>query len=568
MTVTKKTLVAQLKEAANLLEVLNDDPFRAKAYGNAARSLDAFEGDVETLFAEERLTEIRGVGRGLAGELYALKEHDHLPLLDELYTRVPEGVRRLFVVSGLGAKKIAVLWENGIEDLEGLLAAAEDGRVASLKGFGKKSAASLAEGARFALAAMQRYRLDVAERYAEVLAEALAIALRNARVLAAGDLRRGLETVGVLELVVVGAPADEVAAAIEPLVHEVTVEGEVISARLEARGLRLTVTDEDALGAVLALRTGGDAYREELVKRASERGFDLREDGLFREGKRLPTPDEADLFAMLDLSYTPPERREAARPVPVNHLVTLADVKGVIHNHSSWSDGAASLREMVAAARALGYRYLAMADHSRSSYYAGGLSIERVYKQAEEVAEIREELKGEEGDFEVLHGLEVDILSDGSLDYPDEVLALLDYAVVSVHQNFTLSEAEQTARIVRAVGSPFASILAHPTGRLLLRRPSYAVDLEAVLSACAEAGTVVEINANTRRLDLDWRWVVQAKELGCTFSIDPDAHHPDGYHDVRYGVLMARKAGLTPEDVVNTAPTASAFLERLKARPG
>ena len=209
-----------------------------------------------------------------------------------------------------------------------------------------------------------------------------------------------------------------------------------------------------------------------------------------------------------------------------------------------------------------------MADHSRSSYYAGGLSIERVFRQAEEVAEIREELREEGSDFEVLHGLEVDILTDGSLDYPDEVLMVLDYAVVSVHQNFTLSEAEQTARIVRAVGSPFASILAHPTGRLLLRRPPYAVDLEAVLSACAEAGTVVEINANTRRLDLDWRWVVRAKELGCTFSIDPDAHHPDGYHDVRYGVLMARKAGLTPEDVVNTAPTASAFLGRLKARPG
>ena len=472
------------------------------------------------------------------------------------------------MVSGLGAKKIAVLWENGIEDLEGLLEAAEDGRMASLKGFGKKSAASLAQGARFALAAMQRYRLDVAERYAEVLAEALAIALPGARVLAAGDLRRGLETVGVLELVVMGAPASEVAAAIGGLVHEATVEGEVVNARLEARRLRLAVTDEDALGAVLALRTGGDAYSEKLVERASERGFDLRENGLFRDDKRLPTPDETDLFAMLGLPYTPPERREEAQPVSMNDLLALADMKGVVHNHSSWSDGAASLREMVAAARALGYRYLAMADHSRSSYYAGGLSIERVFKQAEEVAEIREELREEGSDFEVLHGLEVDILTDGSLDYPDEVLAVLDYAVVSVHQNFTLSEAEQTARIVRAVRSPFASILAHPTGRLLLRRPSYAVDLEAVLAACAEAGTVVEINANTRRLDLDWRWVVRAEELGCTFSIDPDAHHPDGYGDVRYGVLMARKAGLTPEDVVNTAPTASAFLGRLKARPG
>ena len=239
-------------------------------------------------------------------------------------------------------------------------------------------------------------------------------------------------------------------------------------------------------------------------------------------------------------------------------------MRGLIHNHSTWSDAVFSIREMVAGARARGYAYLGMGDHSRTSYYANGLSIERVMAQAKEIEEIRAELAAEGSDFELLHGLEVDILPDGTLDYPDEIMATLDYAVVSVHQNFTLSEKAQTERIVRAVHNPYAKILGHLTGRLVLRRPGYAVDQNAVIEACAETGTIIEINANPHRLDMDWRWVIKAKERGCKFSINPDAHHTDGFDDVYYGVLMARKAGLSKEDVVNTAATGGGFLERLK----
>jgi DNA polymerase (family 10) len=245
----------------------------------------------------------------------------------------------------------------------------------------------------------------------------------------------------------------------------------------------------------------------------------------------------------------------------IEDLVTLSDIRGLVHVHTDWSDGAASLRSMVAAAQAHGYRYLATADHSRTSAYANGLSVERVLAQAEEIEAVRH---GLDSGFELLHGMEVDILTDGSLDYPEELLAQLDYTVVSVHQGFRLSRRQQTERIIRAVQHPKAKILGHATGRLLLRRPGYEVDLEAVIAACADAGTVLELNGNPHRLDLDWEWVARAKAAGCRFAINPDAHTIQGCDDVRYGVLQARKAGLRVADVVNSAPTASAFLQQLK----
>ena len=285
---------------------------------------------------------------------------------------------------------------------------------------------------------------------------------------------------------------------------------------------------------------------------------------MYKNGERLETPREQDVLDILDSPYIVPERREFTDPEPTTKLITVSDIRGQIHNHSTWSDAVHSLREMVAAARAGGWNYLAMADHSRTSYYANGLSTERVYAQAKEIHEIRAELKDEGSDFGLLHGIEVDILADGELDYPAEVLATLDYTVVSVHQNFTLSRAKQTERIVRAVENPHAKILGHLTGRILLRRPAYEVDQLAIIDACAATGTILEINASPYRLDMDWRMVIEAKKRGCRFSINPDAHHRDGFADIYYGAMTARKAGLTPEDVVNTAADAESFLARLK----
>ncbi|UCH24311.1 MAG: hypothetical protein JSV66_10155 [Trueperaceae bacterium] len=561
---SKKELAAQLKEAAQLLEVLGQDPFRVRAYQNAARQLERFEGDLDALIREGRLTEIRGIGRGLAAELSECAEIGSLTILDRLYQEVPEGVRELFRVGGFGAKKIAVLWRHGIVSLEKLVAAAEDGSLARLKGFGAKSAETALEAARFALAARKRMRLDEAEVLAAYLREKIAMAFPEAQLTVAGELRRGLETVGLLDLVVTGVTSAELKGVLRAVLDE--VQGDGLSGRHLGYEVRFTAAEETTFGAVLAYRTGSRAYVERLREVATDQAMTFSATGLRIEDGFLETRTEASLFESLGLPYLDPALREERAAKPLGNLIDFKDVRGLVHNHSTWSDGVFSIREMVEAARRLGYRYLAMGDHSRSSGYANGLSIERLSAQAEEIEEIRAELKAEGAAFELLHGVEVDILSEGELDYPDEVLEKLDYTVVSVHQNFTLSSKAQTARIVKAVRHPHATILGHATGRLLLRRPGYQVDLEAVIEACAETETVIEINANPYRLDLDWRWLRWAKALGCLFSINPDAHHTDGFEDVRYGVMMARKAGLTAEDVVNTAPTGEAFLRRLKRR--
>lgn len=563
--VTKYDVVSQLEEISLLLDVLGEDAFRAKSYASAARNLETFEGDFETLFAEDKLTNIRGIGKSLATELASLKTQETMTLLQELRERVPESVRGLFRVSGLGAKKVAALWQNGITGVEELIEAAKDGRIASMKGFGKKSAENFQKAAEFVLNSEKRMRLDVAEHLANSLVNLLKEALPKSRIEISGSLRRCLETVGNINLLISGATAKDVAKVLEPAVTINEVLEGLLSASLEGRMIYITIADEKNFGAVLAYQTGNYEYRQMLLEKSGETGFELSETGLRQNDKVIETKTEEDFFKRLHLPYVEPELREEKNPKPVKSLLEPSDMRGLVHNHSTWSDAQNSIREMVQAARERGYNYLAMADHSRASYYANGLSIERVYAQAKEIEQIRQELKAEGSDFELLHGIEVDILSDGSLDYPDEVLAKLDYTVVSVHQNFTLSEADQTKRIVQAVLHPYAKILGHATGRLLLRRPSYAVDVQAVIEACAEAKTVIEINASPYRLDLDWRWVIKAKELGCKFSINPDAHVTHGFDDVRYGVMMARKAGLTPDDVVNTAATGRAFLAMLKS---
>ena len=564
----KKGLVRQLTEVSRLLEVLGAEGFRANAYAAAARSLDAFEGDFTGLFAARRLHELRGIGRSLAAEMYALERLPRLAVLDELYAQVPPGVRSLLRISGLGPKKARQLWLGGITDPAELAVAAADGRLARLKGFGAKSAQVLGEAAAFALRGAARLRLDQAEALAAAFELTFMRALPEAALYWAGELRRKLETVGTLEAVVVGAVTAELLTVLAELEPEPLGSGAGVALRLEGRAVVLYSVSDDGLGAAVVFRTGDEAFVAALQARAEAQGLIFSAAGLFGGDQLLPTPGEADVFARLELPYVPPERRDVPLGEPAEDLITLADVRGLVHNHTSWSDGAVPLREMVARARELGYSYLALADHSKTSYYANGLSIERVFAQAREVAAVRAELRAEGSDFALLHGMEVDILPDGTLDYPDEVLATLDYAVVSVHQHFTLAEAKQTERVVRAVQNPYASILAHPTGRLLLQRPGYDIDLGAVIQACAETGTVVELNASPYRLDLDWRVARRAQGLGCRFSIDPDAHHPDGYDDVRYGVLMARKAGLRAADVVNTAPSAAAFLARLKPAPG
>jgi DNA polymerase (family X) len=562
---TKKQVVAQLEETAQLLELLGEDAFRAKAFGNAARQLDSFEGNFEELFGQKRLTEIRGIGKTLATELYLLSDdYEVIPSLEALYTQVPESVRGLFRVAGLGPKKVAVLWQSGIGSLAELLQAAQDGRIAKLKSFGEKSAEKILESTKFLLANQSRMRLDVAEVCTNLIYKHLEQHLPKAKIDISGEFRRRCETVGEIEFVVAQTTMPELQKVLEPLVHSIIIQDNILTAKIENYILRITLCDIEVFGVALAYRTGHSEFFDALQQQAVSKGLELQLTGLYKNGKRLNTDGEQALFEPLGIPWLIPELRESARLEYSQKIITQQDIRGMVHNHSNWSDAENSIREMVRGAQERGYNYLAMADHSRTSYYANGLSIERVIEQAKEIETIRQELKDQGSDFELLHGIEVDILSDGSLDYPDDVLSLLDYTVVSVHQNFTLSEEAQTKRIVKAVRHPKAKILGHMTGRLLLRRQPYAVDIQAVIEACAESKTIIEINANPYRLDLDWRWVIKAKELGCRFSINPDAHVVSGFDDIRYGVMMARKAGLTADDVVNTALSGKDFLSLLK----
>ena len=566
MSINKKQLASQLNEVAALLDVLAQDPFKAKAYQNAARNIENYDGDINELLEQNRLTDIRGVGKGLATELSILKTTDTLPILEDLHQKVPEPVRKLFNVSGLGTKKIAALWQAGIDSLQELISASEDGRLASMKGFGKKSAEKFATAAMFALESEQCFRLDAAEVMAAQVLAGFQERFPGGLIVITGELRRSLEVIRSLDFVVTGVEIEALSTWLRDLSNDVRIEDKAVRMQLESKQFVFFVTEPAAFVTTLTKTTGSQAFFESLQSHATTQGYTLNANGLIQEGADAPEAlkDEQALFTRLHLSYVIPEQREGTQLRFPDPVIQPEDVRGLVHNHSTWSDAVFSIRDMVTAARERGYAYLAMADHSRTSYYANGLSSERVLAQAQEINEIRAELKAEGSDFGLLHGIEVDILPDGSLDYPEDILAQLDYTVISVHQNFTLSEADMTQRIINAVQNPHSSILGHMTGRLLLRRPAYAVDVRAVIAACAETGTVIEINANPYRLDLDWRYVIEAKAQGCKFSINPDAHHTSGFDDVRFGVKMAQKAGLRKEDVVNTAPTADAFLRLLK----
>ncbi len=559
----KKQVVVQLKQAASLLELLAEDTFRARAFLNASRQLDDFKGDFLKLYQEKRLEEIKGIGKSLAGEIYAIK-NGSLPILIELITQVPRGVLELFSVSGLGAKKIRQLWQNDIDSLGKLVQAGKEGVLADLKGFGAKSTKSILSAAEFALRIQGRFRLDEATTIAEQLIGTLRRKFPRAKVEVAGDLRRGYETIKEINIVLANVSFNQIEATIKELV-EIEAKKPLITFNYQAYPFKIIVTELSNFGATLALWTGNSDYKEMLLKCAEEKGYKLSAtEGLQNSKRVFDTREEEALFKQLKLPFILPELRETESPMAINNLIESKDIHGLIHNHTTWSDGEHNISEMVNAALKKGYRYLGLADHSATLAVANGLSVERVYAQAREIKRMRQSLKIAGKDFGVLHGIEVDILTDGSLAYPDEVLAELDYTVISIHQNFSLSRKEQTKRIIKAISSPYANILAHPTGRLLLRRPAYEVDIDLVLEACALSGTIVEINANPHRLDLDWRHIIKAKQLGCRFSINPDAHDISGYNVMPFGVKMARKGGLTKADIVNTAPTADKFLEWIR----
>ena len=544
----KKSLVNLLERTAEVLELIEENPFKVKNYQSAARALEEDPRELQELESLQFIG-IPRLGKPVAQALMdALKTGEFSPLL-EASKDVPPGVLEMFVVRGIGAKKIRSLWDAGLTSLEELKSAALAGKVAALKGFGQKSEATILENVEFALSSATRHHISSGVGAAEILLEYL----KHLHPRVAGSVGRGLETVSDVNIVVTGS-SDEVKDAlneVSPLERE---SYPAWSGTLNRMRFEVAFSSAENRPVTDALFSG-TAWSDFLLEQARFKGFELSLKGLYKAGERVELSSEAELYTALELPNVPLEYRESEHlakgldflsSLPrADELITAQDIRAILHVHSQYSDGTATVRQMVTGALERGHAYLGMGDHSVSAFYAGGLSIERLRAQMLEIDALRAE------GFPILKGSEVDILADGSLDYPDDVLLELDYVVASVHSLFNLSKEAQTERLVRAVSHPLVTILGHATGRLLLRRPSYDVDLDAVMAAAAVHNTAIEINANPWRLDVDWRTALEWRDR-VRFAINTDAHVVSGLDDLKYGVMAARKAGLTPGNVVNT----------------
>jgi DNA polymerase (family X) len=562
-----------LDEMGTLLEVRGENAFRCRAYHTAAQALKTLPSDLSEMIADGGLAEVPGIGETMLAKITQLATTGHLPSFEDLKKSTPPGLVALLRVPGLGPKKIKTLHDDlKVESLADLRAAGESGQIARIKGFGAKTEAKILEGIEFLESVGDRILQSTARRLIAPILQAVRADRGVIRSEVCGSLRRRNETIGDLDILFSSADPGPVLDRFVklPEVAKVLAHGPTkASVRLldgvqcDLRG----VSDEEFPFA-LHYFTGSKAHNIAMRRRAIDRGLKLSEYGLEGPDGPIPCRTEEDLFKALGLAYIPPEMREdegefdLAERGPLPRLVERSDLTGTFHCHTDWSDGGATLLEMVEAAREAGLSYLGIADHSKSAGYAGGLTVDRVRLQWAEIDALNAKLGKT---FRVLKGTECDILPDGSLDYPDEILEGFDYVVASVHSGFGMDRKAMTDRIVRAVRNPRVTMLGHPTGRLLLARDGYSVDLDAVIEAAAEAGTMIEINANPHRLDVDSTHARKAHSRGISIPINPDAHSTGGLADLDYGVGVARKAGLVPSDVFN-AGEPSAVAEALATR--
>lgn len=574
-------LAARFAEMAALSALLGENKFKSIALERAARVFEELPQDAAPLSAKE-LMQIDGVGKGVADKAVEFARFGHITEHEEMKAQVPAGVLGMLGVPGLGPKTIAQLWkEAGVESVEQLRQKAEDGSLVHLKGFGEKKVEALKKNLSLIAQAANRLRLDEALDLAEPLAAFLRALPGVERAQYAGSARRGRESVGDLDLLV-AAPAQAAPAVFEafvnhPWVGDVTGRGDTkASVRLkpEFSGVQadLRVVAPEAFGAALLYFTGSKDHNVRLRERAIAQGMKLNEYGLSKEGSAAPqaAADEKDVYAALGLDFIPPELREdrgelaLAEKKALPRLVEVADIRAELHSHTLASDGVMTIRELALNAAARGCHTVAVTDHSRSSIPGNGLSIERLLKHIEAVHAVARELAGT---ITILMGSEVDILSDGSLDYPDEILAQLDWVVASPHAALTQEPAVATARLIAAAQNKFVHVIGHPTGRKVGRRAGLEPDMVALAKACAACGTALEINCNPIRLDLRDTHARIALEQGCKLAVNTDAHHPQDLALLRYGILTARRAGATAKDVVNCR-TAGELDKWRKARRG
>ncbi len=552
---TNEDIVELLDLSSKLMELHDGDPNKIKSYSTAAYYLDKYNERPFAEMTEAELIKLQGVGKSIASRIREIVDTGTFPELSELLEKTPEGVLEMFKIKGIGVKKIHTIWrELGIESVYELEQACENGSVAKLKGFGGSTQQKILESIAFLKSQKGKLRMDKANYLAGKLKETLQEYFENVEI--SGAVRLGSEVVDKLEFLVGdGSPADArkklgLIAGLE--------ENPKISSPFIWRGtlpesgvaVEIRTVSPERIQAELFLDSAGPDH---LARRTTSGAT------LFRLASRGSFAEEADIYMEAGLPYIIPEMREGqaewdwAEANQVEDLVTWDSLKGILHNHSTYSDGRNTLEQMADYCRELGFEYLGIADHSQSAAYANGLTAERIMLQWQEIDRLnaRYAAEGKEKPFRIFKGIESDILGDGSLDYPDEVLAGFDFVVASIHSNLTMSQEKAMDRLLKAIANPYTTILGHPTGRLLLSRAGYPVDHKTIIDACAEHRVVMEINASPWRLDLDWRWIQYCVEKGVLLSINPDAHETAGYLDMHYGVKIARKGGLTSKNTFN-----------------
>src|SRR5580698_8718436 len=576
------TMSRLLAETADLLEIDGGDSFRIRSYRRAAEAAEQTTVDLTAAAPDTaRLLEIPGIGKGMATNLQAIAETGTLPLREELLAKYGSGLLELLKLPGMGPKPVALLWSAAqISSIDQLAEAIEAGRLSGLPRMGEKQIDKLRKGIEDYRRSAGRYRIDVAEEAARQISAYLLAFPGIEKVTPAGSLRRGRETAGDLDLLVTGpacAP-EHTAAAVEyvaayPGIQSIIAKGDNKVSFYLSNFLQVDVRllPSASYGAALQYFTGSKAHNVSLRQRALKMGYTLSEWSLARldDASTVAAATEEEIYAALGMDWMPPEMREnlgeidaaAAHALPL--VVTLDDIRGDVHMHTTASDGHNSIREMADAALACGYKYIAITDHSKNLAMTGGMDEKRVLEQIKQVRAVDKQM---EGKIRVFTGIEVDILADGALDLDDEVLAQLDVVIASVHTRFEQSREEMTERVLKAIENPNVRILGHPTGRLLLRREPFALDLAVVLKRAAELGVAMEHNAAPERLDLDDRNLRLAKELGCKIVMSSDSHDSRNLGKMVYGAKQLRRAWLTKEDVLNTLE-AKGFLARLRKRP-
>ncbi|WP_255590501.1 MULTISPECIES: DNA polymerase/3'-5' exonuclease PolX [unclassified Algoriphagus] len=545
-----KTILKKIKLCIQLMELHDENPFKIRSYQSALNSLERGDADIMEI-SESELSKIPGVGKSILEAIVSLKETETFSTLDELIEKTPEGILEVLQIKGLGPKKVKTLWEElGITSTHELMEACQSGKVAKIKGFGEKTQETIIQNLEFKASNAGKWLYADVEESIESLTSELQKSLNSSEVVIVGDFARKMEIIASAEWLIGTSDISQAKSqfkAIEafeldkslssPFVWRGKVKDLDLNFGIHFSDLNNYPSKKYALSASAEHLKSLVDEKETIAEKLAKNGF----------------KNDEEFFSQINLQFIPVEMREGydevslAKEQKIPTLLEEKDLKGILHNHSTYSDGKHSLRQMAEYCKELGYEYLGISDHSRTASYAGGLEIEKVQKQHEEIDQLNKEL----APFKIFKGIESDILGDGSLDYPEDVLKSFDFIVSSVHSILNMDIKRATKRLLTAIENPYTTILGHPTGRLLLRREGYPIDHKTIIDACAKNKVVIEINANPWRLDLDWRWVRYAMDQGVMLSINPDAHEMDGYADMKYGVLVGRKGGLTKEMTLN-----------------